>query len=165
MYKDSKKQGGNILIETIVGLSIVLIAMTGIISLVTRAFSLNSDVSARFVAANLATEGIELTKYYLGANWDAVTPGVYEFTYTCDTFSPLCAINLGTDLSIRSTRPLTVDANGMYSYDAGTPTQYLRSVVIDWSGGSVEVASIVSWKFKGEKNEIQFSNKFFRWHQ
>lgn len=165
MQQDSKRRSGNILIETIVGLSIVLIAMIGIISLVTRAFSLNSDVSARFVAANLATEGIELTKYYLDQNWDAVTPGVYEFTYKCDAFSPLCAINLGTDLSLRSTRPLNVDVNGMYSYDGGAPTQYLRSVVIDWSGGSVEVASVVTWTFKGQKNEIQLSDKFFRWHQ
>lgn len=163
--KELQQRGGSILIEAIVGLSIVLIAMMGIIALVTRALSLNSDVSSRLVAANLATEGIELTKYYLDSSWDMVTPGVYEMNYKCDTFSPLCAINLGTDLSLRSTRPLNVDANGTYSYDAGTPTTYMRSVVVDWSGESAEVASIVSWTFKGQKNEIQLSDKFFRWHQ
>lgn len=165
MQRNSKNREGSVLIETIVGLSIVLIAMVGIISLVTRAFSLNSDVSARFVAANLAAEGIELTKYYLNTDWNAVTPGVYEFSYKCETFSPLCAINLGTDLSLRSVKPLNVDASGMYSYDAGTPTSYTRSVIVDWSGTSVEVASIVSWTLKGQVNEIQLSDKFFNWRQ
>lgn len=160
-----KKRNGDMLIETLVGLSIVLIAITGIVSLISRAFSLNADTSNRFIAANLSTEGLELMKYYLVSDWNKVTSGVYEVNYKCDVFSPTCVNNLGTDLSLRSTKVLNVDANGMYSYDAGTPTPFTRSVVVNWSGQSSEVASVVSWTFKGDKKEIQLSEKLFRWHQ
>lgn len=162
-HRDNRR--GDALIETIVGLSIVLMAMTGIIALVTRAFALNTDTSSKFVAAELAGEGLELMKYYLVSDWNKVTPGVYEVTYTCDIFGTMCAPNIGADLSRRSQRTLNIDANGMYSYNPGTPTTYTRSVVVDWSGTSAEVASIVSWTLKGQKNEIQLSDKLFRWHQ
>lgn len=61
-YRDIKKSEGSLLIESMVGISLVIVGLMGIIGLVIRSFQLNDTVVNRFIAANLAGEGIEVVK-------------------------------------------------------------------------------------------------------
>ncbi len=156
MSLDFKKRDGSALIEAIAGLTMVLFAVGGIIGLVSQAISLNADISNRFTASGLATEGIELVKSYLDYNWNLVDSGTYELEYSCTSFS--CA-------TVSLNRFLKVDSNGMYQYGAGTTTQFKRNVEIVWDGVYTQVISTVSWTFKGEGRSIKIYDTFYNWRQ
>ena len=57
-----KDRKGNLLIESIVAISVIVISFLGILSLLSRSLGINKDVSYKFIATYLAAEGIEITK-------------------------------------------------------------------------------------------------------
>ncbi|RJQ30042.1 hypothetical protein C4565_01220 [Candidatus Parcubacteria bacterium] len=165
------KKTGSVLIEAMVGLSLVIFSFGGIIALVSRGFQLNTDALNKFVAVNLATEGIEIIKnsldtnlYQANSGWNTIRSGMYELDYTCDEIdAPPCSYYAAGG---RSSTPLKRDSDGTYAYDSGVETTFKRSVVIDASDGdSVKVYSIVRWDNRGTEEEVQISDVFFRWRK
>jgi len=53
---------GSFLVEAMVAISLVMVGLLGIINLVAQSLRVNTDIVNRFVAANLAAEGIEVVK-------------------------------------------------------------------------------------------------------
>lgn len=160
MRTNASSRKGSALVEAIVGISIVLLAMSAIISMVVRAFSINNDISNRFIATNLSAEGVELMKYYLITDWESVGSGFYEVQYDCD--SPACITTRGG----LSDRYLLLNKNtGLYEYATGVTTPFKRTVVVDWASGYAKIASVVQWVYKGEAHEVQMDEKLYLWRK
>src|SRR3989344_1770263 len=123
----NKNTSGYFIIEAVVGISIIVVALLGIISLLTQSLSLNRLVADQYVANGLAAEGIELVKNIIDANcieydthpgpWNQVAPGmdigIYEGDYNDETLTPIQNRFLRFD-------PVTKT----YGYDSGGDTKF-----------------------------------------
>lgn len=169
-----KKNSGSVLIEAMVGLSLIVMSFTGIVALVSRGFQLNVDALNKFIATNLATEGIEIVKNALDTDlykatngWDGtnrVNKGMYEVDYSCDVIDEDPCVYFPT--GGRSVRFLKRSDSGVYSYEEGTiETPFKRSVVVDVQGDAVLIYSIVEWDNRGTREEVQISNTFMNWRK
>ncbi len=57
------------MIEAMVGVSVALMALLGVITLLTRSLRINAEVGQHFVGTYLAAEGIEVVKNMIDANY------------------------------------------------------------------------------------------------
>lgn len=163
---------GQILVESIVAVSIGVLAITGVLSLLTSSLGVNRDVAQRLTATYLASEGVEITKslidknYVRGEAWNAgLSDGSYEFVYNV---SDGASSKIGGE---ESTRKLYFNlSNGVYNYDnSEVETNFIRTVKLaNVSIGSeiarIEVSSNVKWIERGGSNkEITIEDHFYRW--
>ena len=163
------KKSGSVLIEAMVGLSIIILSFGGIIALVSRGFQLHADTLNKFIAVNIASEGIEIVKSSLDTKggWDAINNGMYVLDYNCvGVIEGLeCTPRDKKAENNRSDIPLNRAPNGTYSYDSGVVTPFKRSIVINTDGVSTEVYSIVRWNNRGTEEEVQISDVFKKWRK
>lgn len=161
LFKNENSRSGQMMVEAMVSITIVVIGLMGIFSLTSRSLSLNQVITSQYVASNLSAEGIEIIKNILDKNaiqrrpWnEGVAPGEYEVDYTSESLSGF------------SSRTLNFDpGNGFYSYVAGNTTSYLRKVIIDQiSPDELSVRSIVDWTTRdGGAFQIITEDHFFNW--
>ncbi|MBI2075116.1 MAG: hypothetical protein HYT82_00415 [Candidatus Harrisonbacteria bacterium] len=156
-------QGGIVLIESIIAISIATVGLLALFSLLTRSLGLQRVVAERYIAAALAGEGIELVKnlvstnFVRGAAWNDGLPtsaGEYEMDYNDVALTP------------RGSRPLRFDG-AMYGYDAGNPTAFYRTITVTPVGSPIEeigVRSNVSWTSRGGlTGTVDVEDHFFNW--
>jgi len=74
-----KNQRGQSLIEMLVGISIVIVSLLGILVLVNRSLGLNRVTAENYIATYLASEGIELTRNFFEKDYLAQSPGSKNF--------------------------------------------------------------------------------------
>jgi len=121
------KQGFS-LIETIVAISIMLIGIVGLYALVPfylKVVAVNKD---RFVASQLAREGIEFVRnirdsnLLAGNNWNDNLTGCVSG----------CQMDYNDDagLSGYTGMSLRIDPSGFYKYEGGLITKYKRKITI-----------------------------------
>lgn len=156
-----KNRSGQMMVEAMVAITIVVVGLLGIFSLTSRSLSLNQVITSQYVASNLSAEGIEVVKNILDRNiiqrrpWnEGISPGEFEVDYA------------STATSIFNNRKLNFDpATGFYSYAAGTPTTYLRKITVDQiSPDELHVRSIVDWTTRdGGAFQIITEDRFFNW--
>lgn len=165
MIKDNK---GQIMVESIIAITVGVIALTGVLNLLTNSIGINRDVGQRTTASYLAMEGIEVTKSLISENYtnerpwnDGLPSGSYEFVY--DTMDP-------TDAMIaeeRSQRNIYFNpSNSVYNYnESGVETRFMRTIQIESLRGSEEmrVRSIVEWVENGNDREVILEDHFFDW--
>jgi len=152
---------GQLLIESGIAISILVVGLLGILGLLSRSLSLNNVVSSQYIASNLAVEGIEVTKNLIDANiiqfkpWNTgFSTGSYELSYDSLTLSPNQNRNLLFDSS-----------NNTYSYQNGQPTPYKRDIEILNKGDEIQVNSIVTWQIRGGSYSVNLEDHFFNWRQ
>jgi Tfp pilus assembly protein PilV len=162
--KNHKKTSGQLLIESLIGVSIVVVGLLGIVGLVSRSLSLNRVVSDQFTASYLSLEGIEIARNLLDSNiingdaWNAGfennNPNVsYEVDYDSNLLE-----NSGG-------RYLRINDNGFYNYNQGRTTAFKRTINVDnrVDDGEVVVNSIVKWSSRGGEYEINNEHHFYDW--
>ncbi len=166
-------KSGQVLVETMVALSMVVIGLLGLLSLLTSSIGLSKVVSDQYVAAYLAAEGIEVVKniedsnvangdpYNLGLN-----PGSYQVDYN-STISTIKPFDLSAYLQFDANNPSGVKR---YTYSpqgiSPTPTPFQRKVDISLASGGYEliVRSTVSWVGRGGSSQsITVEDHFFGW--
>lgn len=162
-FSSFQNQAGQALIEVLVAVSVLTVGLLGIVTLLSRALSLNRVVADNYAATYLAAEGIETVKNMIDgcavqkAGWNCnVLPGDYEVQYN------------STNLAQFAGRKLLFDPqNDIYSYAAGNPTAFVRKVSIKYVGdGSeeVQVNSEVSWTTRGGGSfRVNLEDHFFNW--
>ena len=64
----NSKQRGQLLIEAMVAVSLMLVGLLGIFGVLSRSLGLSRVAADQFVAVNLASEGIEIAKNLLDSN-------------------------------------------------------------------------------------------------
>jgi len=151
---------GQLLIESGVAISILVIGLLGIFGLLSRSLSLNNVVSSQYIASNLAAEGIEVVKNLIDANiiqrspWNqGFSTGSYELSYD----------SLALD-SNQSRFILFGSANNTYNYQTGQPTPYKRVIEITNIGSDeIKVNSIVTWQIRGGSYSVNLEDRFFNW--
>lgn len=160
-----KDRRGNLLIESIVALSVATVGILGVLGLLSRSLSINKDVSQKFTAAYLAAEGVEVVKSLVDKNYadgnpwnEGITDGDYEAAFD------------DTALGAFADRFLNLDsANGVYSYGDGEATPFKRKInvtEIDLDGGGTDelkVVSSVTWFVRGGTETINLEDRFFDW--
>lgn len=163
-----KDRKGNLLIESIVAISVIIISFLGILSLLSRSLGLNKDVSHKFVATYLAVEGVEIVKSLIDKNFtdglawnDCCSDGSWEVVYDSTILIPASV----------PPNPLLFDkTDGSYNYVTGNPSSFTRVVEIselDRNGDDrtdeIKVNSKVSWSRRGSVQEINLEDHFFDW--
>lgn len=153
-----KDQKGQLLIESIIAISLATVGILGILFTLNRSFSINREVRERFIAANLAAEGIEIVKNIIDTNiarrrpWNAgINKGDFELAYDSARLTPA------------ADRFLKLDANGFYNYLNGSETAFKRTIRINLSndGNMIEVNSIVKNRDSGF--EVNLEDRFYNW--
>jgi hypothetical protein len=157
--KNQKETKGQLLIESLIGISIVVVGLLGIVGLVSRSLSLNRVVSDQFTASYLSLEGIEIARNLLDANvikggaWNSgfSDNNSYEVDYTSEA------------LANSQNRYLKIDRNGFYNYGVGDNSPFKRTIKVENKEEEVVVNSIVEWESRGGKYEINNEHHFYDW--
>jgi len=95
IFPKSKKSrnSGQSLVEMLVAISVIVIALLGILVLVNRSLGINRVASEHYTATYLAAEGIELVKNLIDQKFKASEAGKRDFYgWTAGTFSTGCII-------------------------------------------------------------------------
>jgi Tfp pilus assembly protein PilV len=167
----TRKKEGSLMIELMVAATLMMIGLLGIFSLVTRSTGMNKDVVHRFEATYLAAEGIEIMKHIIDTdvaipktdffNTTLSNSGKYEVYFNADRDIGLVSTGLSS-----STRKLYLnDADGMYNYQGGTLTPYIRTVVVTSSADEITIQSVVEWMVGKEKNQVDLRDVFKNWRE
>lgn len=168
-----KDREGSLMIESLVAISITLISLLGVFALLSQSIALNKNAGQKFLATYLAAEGIEVARSIVDANYTAptypnstswnsgVNNGSFELSYNSD----VSALALAKDLGHLSTTPLNfISVTGVYGYDVGRPTPFVRTVeVTNVSGNEIKVVSIVNWSERGTAQSVSLEDHFFNW--
>ncbi len=151
---------GQLLIESGVAISILVVGLLGIFGLLSRSLSLNNVVSSQYIASNLAAEGIEVVKNLIDANiiqykpWNqGFSSGSYEVAFD------------SLVLASNQNRFLLFDSSAnTYNYQTGQATPYKRTIQITNIGSDeIKVNSIVSWQIHGGSYSVNLEDHFFNW--
>lgn len=156
------KVGGFTLIETLVGISILLVSVVGPLTIAYQGVSLSLIARDQIVASLLAQEGMEFVRFRIGTNNNLGSVGnhliatttAYTTEYNLsDCSGQSCTVNVftNTTASCGGTCPYLKynSATGEYNYTAGDDTFFRRSIRIDHAGGpgdvEFQVESKVEW--------------------
>lgn len=169
-----KRRNGQVIIESIIGITVALVGLLGALTLLTSSLGINKDLSQEFVATYLAVEGIEVVKSIIDMNYSrglAWNTGISKGSYTVQYNSS--SLNfLSNDPSFRSSTPLSFDPiEGIYSYaQGGNLTQFRRTIQIRedpsglGTGVELGVVAVVEWVGRGgEAKEVVVEDHFFDW--
>lgn len=160
---------GQMLIETMVALSMVVIGMLGLLALLSQSIGINKVVSDQYVASYLAAEGIELVKQVVDNNvMDG--NGFNEGLTGCGTGCSVQYDEFGVAQRQDDVLVFDVDAKA-YTYNIsainGTPTSFKRKITIFLNPANTDemiVHSIVTWKTRGgSESTIDVEDHFFNW--
>lgn len=87
----NKNNSGQLLLESAIAITVLIVGLLGIFGLLARSFGLNKVITSRYTAAYLAAEGIEIVKNLVDSNavvgksgsaWnDGLLEGFYELVY------------------------------------------------------------------------------------
>ncbi len=148
-------QKGFTLMETLIATAIMLVSVAAIFALGGQTFQAAQQSEARFTAAFLAQEGIEIVRGVRDNNWledVAWDKGLDAGTYIADYKDQT--------LSAYSNTPLKKESNGFYQYDSGSDTSFSRKIEIsDKTTNSFLVTVTVSW---GD-SQVQVKDKLWNW--
>lgn len=166
MYIQNK---GQILIEVMVALSVVVIAFSGILGLLGTSVALTTTISDRYIGTYLAAEGIEIVKNIIDENYyrriafnacclgSGLTDGLYYMDYltTSDTAKN---INIETNLKYDP-------STQRYSYGGPENSRFRREIQIEnvHSPQAIRVTSRVFWTGKGGNFEVEVGDVFTKW--
>ena len=172
---------GQLLIESMISIGIMVVGLLGILGLLSRSTSLNRVVSHQFIGNYLASEGIEITKNLIDADWmkDGVwnndfvkSSGSFEVEYNMigenlenkKISSSFCDPDPQNNANC-STKPLLISNDGFYGYSGPTQSSFYRTVNIDFfSSEEIKVNSIVKWTTRGGGQfEVNLEDHFFNW--
>jgi Flp pilus assembly pilin Flp len=160
--KGLRSEKGNLMIEAVVGLTLITVGMLGVFSLISSSLKTSQEVGNRFIAANLAAEGVEVVKNIIDTNvaqrrsFNAgISSGDYMINYD------------STSLNSLSDSYLYLDNNGTYSHSGGSKTIFRRVIsVTDRAGGSqsyIGINSKVIWSEAGNVKEVSIEDRFYEW--
>ena len=165
----SIREGGQTLVELMIAMSVMSIGFLAVFAVLSQTLGMNKIVVTQYIAANLAAEGIEIVKNISDSN--VVRGGVWNDSLSSDKFGVQYDTGtLGAMNKDWANRKLPLNFNpdtGIYSYDTGMPTNFVRTITINnISPNEIQVNSEVRWRDRGgvELN-INLEDHLFNWHE
>jgi hypothetical protein len=164
-----KEKSGQVLVESIIALSVLLVGFLSLISLLNNSLGLNRVVTENYIATYLAAEGIEYVKNKIDINilnpglpWNqGLNDGYYELRLTGNNFN---LVGPNSTFSTSSAPFLKFDPNNnVYNYNTGLDTPFKRYIYIqNKSANEIVVNSVVFWTSRGGgKYEVNLEDHFF----
>lgn len=183
----SRIVSGFILIETIVAISIVMLALPAALTVVSKSLILASYSKEQIVATYLAQEGIEIIRNKRDGNILKVLTGSLNSSqwrdgfWTGDCLGTPCRVDYG----IGPAGPLIQKcigggcslllnkntADGSYSHDSGgtmVPTifsRYIQTEAVFGNPDEIRVVSVVSYSTRGINKVVTFQENLTKWIQ
>jgi hypothetical protein len=172
MNNPKKFLGGQVMIESLIAISIGMFGLLGILTLVSRSISLQNDLSQQFTANYLAAEGVELVRSNIDAFYNplATDPwgdakngfglGRYQISY--DGIWQVFSGSSPTGLDFLSLK------GGLYGYfepGAGvSETIFKRQVEVVRSDDiKIQIIATVFWESRGEEKTVVLEDSFYNW--
>lgn len=167
-------RSGQSLVEAMIAISLLLIGFLGTITLINRSVGLTRVVADTYVGTYLASEGIEVTKNLIDANYIANRNFNNGFALCVNG----CDWELENDTTWENKPPqpyttgtaFTFDPfTGRYSYaNSGIATTFKRKVTVTLKGSTgneISVVSRVDWKARGGGiSSVSLEDHFFNWY-
>jgi prepilin-type N-terminal cleavage/methylation domain-containing protein len=144
------KKSGFTLIEIIMAILVMTIGIVGIYAILPRIISVTATHIDRFIASQLAKEGIEIVRNIRDTNWlegesfdNGLSDGDWRVQYNKDYLLPFLD------------EPLRID-QGFYNYDQGELTKFKRKVTLSHPQPDIlNVKVQISWPGKGSPFEVE----------
>ncbi len=174
----SQNPEGFTILELMIGIFILMVAVTGIYVLVSRLFIYNRYLSSKMTAAYLTQEGIEVVRGIRDANWinsNEWTAGIFccEIDNSCP-FGRTCQCD-GCEADYESTRlypasgdNLEIDSNDFFSYPASSQwiTDFERIIgVRKHNEEYIEVCVTTQWGPKTDNYMVRACDKLYNWFE
>ena len=150
------------LIEAMIGISIAVVGLLGILALLSRSVGLNRVVGNQLIANYLAAEGVEISKNIIDTNIIQGNPwnegldssGKYEADYSSLGLAPS-----------QNRKLLFDDISNLYGYSNGVQSRFTRIISVYPMGSEeIKIDSTVSWTDRGSaKFQISIEDHFFNW--
>lgn len=143
------KVWGFTLIETLVGISILLVAVVPVLVLLGNDLSYITSARDKVTALYLAEDAMDFIKYRVDTNFNSGAADWLDgFTYVCGFGNPNCQIDSFNDTvtSCSGTCPLIqIDpVSGAYGYNSGwANTKFTRTIMLQSESGIVPANTIV----------------------
>ena len=186
--RTAKGEHGQVLVETMVALSMTVIGLVGILTVLNASIGLNRVITSQYISSYLAGEGVELAGYRLDNNVFAssgyqanLSAGAYVSTMSANGLA-LSRLSQGvaqTPAAVFALPDSLVymgsDSFGNITYLSsigGAPvgassTPFHRVVFVSWpSSDEAVVNSIVAWQTKGGViMSVNAEDHFFNWRK
>ena len=172
------KRDGQMLVEAMVALGIVVVGLLGLMDLLSTSIGYNKVVGDQYIGAYLASEGVEMVKNIIDNDVAYGRPfnnsfrdgRIYELGYkgpegswTIDKTEYNANNPTGRYLKFD-------DATKKYNYESGNDTVFKRLIEIRYgspggvNGNEIIVNSKTSWTTKGGASmDINVEDHFFNW--
>lgn len=156
----SKK--GEILVEAVVAIGILVIGILGPLALLSRSIFLNRLTSNNYIATYLAAEGVEVVKNIIDKNviagepWNSgIADGDYEAEHSSRLLIPYS--DPGRKLKFN-------ESGNVYDYGGSIDTDFTRKISIRSFGpDEIRVNSEVFWKTGPVQSSVNLEDRFFNW--
>jgi Tfp pilus assembly protein PilV len=179
------KERGQLLIEALVAISVMMVGMMAVFGVLSQSLSLSRVAADQYIAANLAAEGIEIVKNMVDSEYldDPTTSSPRAFgtsIFDADNNRP-CAVDIYTqpaylddgvswncESSSDDIRALKFDAsNGRYGINRGDQlTKFRRYVSISEGDPTIKVISTVEWSTKsGSPSTVTIGDVLYNWRR
>jgi len=158
----NRKSGGYLLVESMIGISIAVVGLLGILTLLSRSVGLSRVVGNQLTANYLAAEGVEISKNIIDTNVIQGNPWNQGF----DMDGKFEADYSYTNLESSQNRKLLFDeSSNFYGYGSGRESPFIRIISVHPIGSNeVKIDSTVSWTDRGSaKFQISMEDHFFNW--
>ncbi len=156
-------RNGQLLIEAMVAISIIVVGLFGILELLSTSLGLNKVVADQYKAAYLASEGIEVIRSIVDENISRNNPWNQTVADSCDSG---CRVVYNSSAILSGTGEELKFKDGIYDYDsAGTDTSFARVITVEMvTGCQMKVTSHVDWTTRGGGEfEINLEDHFYNW--
>lgn len=181
---------GLTLIGVLVAIALLVTSILAITNLYVRTTKVASASRERFVATNLAREGLELVQMQRDTNWLQIRSGTPNIEWT----TKICDDSLATDKAVTVDFDSTIDLEVQFN-DAGTDdtlyrvadghwrhhtpsgeaTRFDRVITIDCSQREAALASpttpslititaTVSWQERGQAQDVSLKTRLYDWY-
>lgn len=157
------------MVEIMVAISVFSVGVLGVYALVPTAILLGAENSDRFVAAQLASEGVEIVRNIRDSNWleqvsnpsNPWDEGLTNCAAGCEadyTFLPTVDPSLA---AYGAGRYLKIDGQGFFNYTSGADTKFKRKIIITSEANALNVVVAVEWSKKYPA--LVSAEKFYAW--
>ncbi len=156
------RQAGFTLVEVLVSVFILSTALTGIVVLISSNISDANLIAHSYIANGLVQEGTEIVRNL--RDDDFLASRSFGFSLPDGVYKVQWNSNL---ISGDPTTLLNKDSHGLYTYDAGTPTIFQRSVTISTPVGKADIEKkvvvVVSWPERNGTRRVMTEDHLFNW--
>lgn len=184
IIKQIDKKAGFSLAEVLVAIYILIVGITGVMTLTITTTKAGAVSSSKLIAANLAQEGIEVIKNIRDLHYEKPIVGYpvpspegcpgwdcWHATISSDYLNNYLVQYNDTDLRSYVDTPLLYDpATNLYNYDSGSISKYNFKRVITLAdtnpaspGFSVKVISTVTWTENERPHSLFVEDDLWNW--